>query len=122
MSPTQFKIGDIVEAVVAFVCYPTQKGPIKMTMALRALSLLDHTERDVSILVLHADGRELTHQQEAAILRMRSKQKATSGMGTLSTLKRKSAYGHEDTDDTGMRFSRMRIDDEDGTGTGGSMD
>ncbi|KAJ2920515.1 hypothetical protein H1R20_g16579, partial [Candolleomyces eurysporus] len=98
VSPTQFKIGDIVEAVVAFVCYQTQKGPIKMSIALRALSLLDHTEQD-----------------EAAVLRMRNKQKTTGGMGSISTLKRKSAYAHEDTEEAGMRFARMRIDDDDNT-------
>ncbi|KAJ2931784.1 hypothetical protein H1R20_g5312, partial [Candolleomyces eurysporus] len=81
----------------------TQKGPIKMSIALRALSLLDHTERD-----------------EAAVLRMRNKQKTTGGMGSISTLKRKSAYAHEDTEEAGMRFARMRIDDDDNTGTGGS--
>lgn len=49
VTPTAFKVGDIVEAVVALVCFPTGKGGgAKMSIALRGLSLLDRTERDVS--------------------------------------------------------------------------
>jgi hypothetical protein len=47
-SPTQFKIGDIAEAVLTFICYPTQKGTVKMAIGLKALAMLDHTTRDVS--------------------------------------------------------------------------
>ncbi|KAJ2916176.1 hypothetical protein MD484_g4251, partial [Candolleomyces efflorescens] len=95
VSPAQFKIGDIVEAVIAFVCYPTAKGPIKMTLALRALTMLDHSERD-----------------EAAILRMRSKHKSLVAAGAYTTLKRKSAYAVEDSEEANMRMARMRIEDE----------
>ncbi|RXW16172.1 hypothetical protein EST38_g9676 [Candolleomyces aberdarensis] len=95
ISPTQFKVGDIVEAVLTFVCYPTQKGTAKMAIGIKALAMLDHTNRD-----------------KAAILRMREKHKAQT-MGIASaTLKRKSAYGNEDTEDATARLSRMRIDEE----------
>ncbi|KAJ2919565.1 hypothetical protein MD484_g788, partial [Candolleomyces efflorescens] len=71
VSPTQFKIGDIVEAVLTFVCYPTQNGTVKMTIGLKALALLDHHNRD-----------------NAAILRMRERQKALETGNSSGSLKR----------------------------------
>ena len=50
--------------------------------------------------------------QEAAILRMRSKQKAMVSAGAYSTLKRKSAYGLELEEDASRRMARLRINQE----------
>ncbi|KAJ3532607.1 hypothetical protein NMY22_g7669 [Coprinellus aureogranulatus] len=96
VSPTAFKIGDIVEAVVALVCYPTGKeGKAKMSVALRGLSLLDRTERD-----------------KAAILRMKNRHISRS-LNAVSELKRRFAYEDDDEDPTGhQKLARMAIDDQ----------
>ncbi|KAJ2912353.1 hypothetical protein MD484_g8056, partial [Candolleomyces efflorescens] len=95
ISPAQFKIGDIVEAVLTFVCYPTQKGTFKMSIGLKALAMLDHSHRD-----------------RAAILQMRERQKVQSVATKSGTLKRRSPYGNEIAVDTTARLSRMRIDED----------
>jgi hypothetical protein len=43
-----FKIGDIVEATVSFAAMQTKSKKAKMHVLLRALVLIDHSERDVS--------------------------------------------------------------------------
>ncbi|KAH6911642.1 hypothetical protein BKA70DRAFT_1423401 [Coprinopsis sp. MPI-PUGE-AT-0042] len=96
VSPSIFRIGDIVEAALAFVCVPLKNGRMKAVITLRALALLNQEDRD-----------------NAAILRMRSKYDAhaTESSAGLPTLKRKSVYGDiVDTETTGRQLSRMRID------------
>ncbi|KAJ3531479.1 hypothetical protein NMY22_g8135 [Coprinellus aureogranulatus] len=82
VSPTAFKVGDIVKAVVALLCFPVGKdGKVKMSIALRGLSLIDRSERD-----------------KAAILRMKSRHMSRLSQNG-SELKRKSAYEDEDEDE-----------------------
>jgi hypothetical protein len=48
VDPVVFKQGDIVEATVSFAVMLTKNKTAKMHVLLRALVLMDHTERDVS--------------------------------------------------------------------------
>ncbi|RXW19797.1 hypothetical protein EST38_g6060 [Candolleomyces aberdarensis] len=102
IDPVAFKYGDIVEATISFAAIPTKNNAAKMHVLLRALVLLDQTERNT-----------------AAILRMRQRYK-TINFGTVlrsvaqPVLKRKVAYYNEETDteDTNRRLSRMRVDSD----------
>ncbi|KAF6746708.1 hypothetical protein DFP72DRAFT_1076220 [Ephemerocybe angulata] len=87
LSPVSFKLGDIVEAVVAFVCYRNKEGEAKMTIALRALTLLDSS-----------------HRNTAAILRM--KNRISTHQGNMNVLKRRAAY---DDDDEDLRIAREKM-------------
>ncbi|KAF6765475.1 hypothetical protein DFP72DRAFT_839309 [Ephemerocybe angulata] len=87
LSPVSFKLGDIVEAVVAFVCYRNQQGQATMTVALRGLTLLD-----------------CSHRNTAAILRM--KNRISMQQGNTNILKRRSAY---DDDDEDIRLAREKM-------------
>ncbi|KAJ2924574.1 hypothetical protein H1R20_g12525, partial [Candolleomyces eurysporus] len=102
VDPVTFRIGDIVEATVSFAAMPTRNGSAKLHVLLRALVLLDHSERD-----------------KAAILRMRQRYyMASKATGTGATdapppLKRRSTYyirDEDETDSTERKFQRMSVD------------
>ncbi|TFK20321.1 hypothetical protein FA15DRAFT_659177 [Coprinopsis marcescibilis] len=76
--PTAFKIGDVVEAVIAIGCAAVQNKTLKMLVTLRALTLIDHTERD-----------------RAAILCMRQRYTGSKASAAGMTLRCKSPYGTE---------------------------
>ncbi|KAJ2924233.1 hypothetical protein H1R20_g12863, partial [Candolleomyces eurysporus] len=102
IDPVVFKHGDIVEATISFVAIPTKNNAAKMHVLLRALVLLDQTERNT-----------------AAILRMRQRYKTIDfGSAPSSTvqpvLKRKVAYYNNDTDteETSRRLTKMRVDSD----------
>ncbi|KAJ2934234.1 hypothetical protein H1R20_g2868, partial [Candolleomyces eurysporus] len=98
LDPVVFKHGDLVEATVSFAVMHTKHKTAKMHVLLRALVLLDHTERDA-----------------AAILRMRQRYQSID-FGVVPsirpTLKRKPKYYDLDTDaeETSRSMNRMRID------------
>jgi len=48
VSPTRYRIGDIVEVQVSFAVFPMKEAKYKMALILRAIALLDHAETDVS--------------------------------------------------------------------------
>ncbi|KAH6891699.1 hypothetical protein BKA70DRAFT_1441112 [Coprinopsis sp. MPI-PUGE-AT-0042] len=96
VSPSIFRIGDIVEAALAFVCVPLKNGRTKAVITLKALVMLSQEDRD-----------------NAAILRMRSKYDSNISESTPGhpSLKRKAVYSDiVDTESTGRQLSRMRID------------
>ncbi|KAH6874666.1 hypothetical protein BKA70DRAFT_1449332 [Coprinopsis sp. MPI-PUGE-AT-0042] len=96
VSPSIFRIGDIVEAALAFVCVPLKNSRTKAVVTLKALVMLNQEDRD-----------------NAAILRMRSKydSQATESAQGHPSLKRKAVYSDiVDTELTGRQLSRMRID------------
>ncbi|KAH6896343.1 hypothetical protein BKA70DRAFT_1116397, partial [Coprinopsis sp. MPI-PUGE-AT-0042] len=96
VSPSIFRIGDIVEAALAFVCVPLRNGKTKAVVTLKALVMLNQEDRD-----------------NAAILRMRSRYESQGTDGALChpSLKRKAVYSEViDTETTGRQLSRMRID------------
>ncbi|KAJ2924206.1 hypothetical protein H1R20_g12887, partial [Candolleomyces eurysporus] len=102
VDPVAFKHGDIVEATVAFAVIPMKNNRAKMHVLLRALALLDQTERNT-----------------AAILRMRQRYRmidfGTAVKGKAQpVLKRKAVYydTDADTEDANQRLSRMRVDSD----------
>ncbi|KAJ2934233.1 hypothetical protein H1R20_g2861, partial [Candolleomyces eurysporus] len=103
VDPVVFKHGDIVEATVSFAAIPTKNNSAKMHIQLRALLLLDQTERNA-----------------AAILRMRRRYQTIDFGATLQqqgqpVLKRRIMYyetGDTDTEEAGRRFNRMRVDSD----------
>ena len=49
VDPTQFRVGDIVEAQITVASVPIRNNKFKMISQLRCLALLDGTFTDVSI-------------------------------------------------------------------------
>ncbi|KAH6886518.1 hypothetical protein BKA70DRAFT_1444401 [Coprinopsis sp. MPI-PUGE-AT-0042] len=94
ISPSIFRVGDIVEAAISFVCLPTKTGKHKTHLALRALVLLSQEDRN-----------------NAAMLRMRNRYKDDLSETPVPVLKRKAAYADVvDADSTTRHLGRMRID------------
>ncbi|TFK19379.1 hypothetical protein FA15DRAFT_659935 [Coprinopsis marcescibilis] len=94
VSPTAFKIGDIVEAVIAIGCATVQNKTLKMLVTLRVLTLIDHTKWD-----------------RAAILCMRQRYTGSKASPAGMTLKHKSPYGTgAEIGNTESAVSWMQID------------
>jgi hypothetical protein len=49
IDPMMFHVGDIVEATIAFTCSPVREGSYQFFVALRALTLLDKSHREVGL-------------------------------------------------------------------------
>jgi len=47
-SPATYRVGDLVEVQTSFVVFPVKEGKFKMSLILRSIALLDHSETDVS--------------------------------------------------------------------------
>ncbi|KAG2008672.1 hypothetical protein CC2G_014076 [Coprinopsis cinerea AmutBmut pab1-1] len=91
VSPTVFKVGDIVECALTARCYPTGNSRVKMRLILKALVLIDQQFRE-----------------KACILRMRNRIKAKP---TFTSLKRPAIYDiEEDINTSENAMSRMRLD------------
>jgi hypothetical protein len=113
-----FKHGDLVEATISFAVIPTKNKTAKMHILLRALVLIDHTERDVSQFRHKSESSAwaLIVNQAAAILKMRQQYKGMEvGIATTgkATLKQRMAYYHEDgmeVESTHREMQRLRLD------------
>ncbi|KAH6902958.1 hypothetical protein BKA70DRAFT_1228126 [Coprinopsis sp. MPI-PUGE-AT-0042] len=96
VSPTAFRIGDIVEIAFSMSCIPLKGGRTKLLLLLRALVLLSQEDRN-----------------SAAILRMRSRYPQPLDPEKVAgpTLKRKAPYSDEVEEELAEhRFNRMRIE------------
>ena len=116
VSPTRYRIGDIVEAQVSFVVFPIKEGKFKMALILRAIALLDHAETDVSQPVYYIN--KLTdseiHIQKAQICRSHISRPSTT-LQPVITLKRKTGYNEKEDEEitnARKRFQQMYMDTE----------
>jgi hypothetical protein len=107
IKPSEFQVGDMVEASLAFVAVPIRGGRYIAMPQLRALTLLDNSKCQVRKTTQSACFNSCRFQQPTD----QAAKKDSPGCKHSASLKRRKLYTTEDNiDETRGKMAKMSID------------